>query len=80
MIINKVWVSFDKLPKKHFIGCRYLDVKEKKIFEHNGKEWNSVDVIGNFAVIFVMTPAKAYYVHDQEIRICKKKDLKRFGI
>lgn len=79
-MIPKVWVSFAELPKKHFIGCRYLDIKEKKIFEHNGKEWNSVDVIGQFGIILIMNPPKAYYVDGTEIKLCKKKDLKRFGI
>jgi len=62
------------------MGCRYFDLKEKKIFEYNGEKWSSVSVIGNFALILILDPPKAYYVDGEKIILCKKKDLKRFGI
>ncbi len=81
MLGNQVWVSFLEELKKPFMGCRYLDVKQKKIFEYSGKQWISIDIVGNFGIVLIITPPKAFFVDDKkELRVAKKSDLKRFGI
>ena len=61
-MIPKTYVTFDKEPEKPFLGCSYLNIEEKKIFNFDGKAWNSTAVIGKFRFIVSMTPPTLYEI------------------